>query len=420
MSSSSIHHFAVPASVPTMSGSPSTPIRSPSKPITDVTELLKKLDVTATIAKAKATQEKYRIRMVKELENNSSITISGIGDTAMTALCKAFHQRPLPRLEKLLLLYNRLTQKSMWDFARAVGTGNLSSLKVLNLTMNLGFGDPGAKALAKAIESGKLRSLEELIIMNDNIGEQGLIAISDALERGNVSSLRLLRIGNNVADSYLFHNQGAKALAAAVRSNSLPHLEDLLFRGVAGEEGIIHLLKALETSNVGAFQQLDLRVCDLGVRGTKALADMLKAPQFSTLTVLDIQNNVSMGDDGVIELSAALRSGNLKNLKVLYLDNVSMSSRGLLALASLLEEGHLPGLQELFAGASEYTETSAKALVKAYQENKSLVARIMVDWPSTSWGNQVEVLRERNIKLLTSSTDAESTKLGTQSEASSA
>ncbi|KAG6541872.1 hypothetical protein Mapa_016700 [Marchantia paleacea] len=372
-----------------------------AKPVNDVSEILKKLEAPSTMATAKS-HERNRIRLVKELESQTTIVISGIGDPGMTALSKAFQLRAFPRLEKLSILYNRLTQKSMWDLARAIGTGNLSNLQMLDIKMNHGFGDAGAKALAKAMESGKLKKLQHLFLMNDSIGEHGLLAIADALETGHVSLLKVLHIGNNNDDSLVFHNQGAKALAAAVRSNHLPNLEDLTLRGVAGEEGVIQLLKAMETSKLGAFKQLDLRVCEIGLRGAKALANMLRSPQFASLTLLDLQNNVSIGDEGVIALAAAFRSGNLKSLKILYLDNISMGEKGLLELASLLEAGHLPCLQELYAGASEYTETSAKALVRAYQENTSLVAHIMVDWPSTSWGNQVESFRERNVKLVES------------------
>ena len=52
------------------------------------------------------------------------------------------------------------------------------------------IGDAGLTALAKAVESGALASLEALDLSKNEIGEAGMTAFADAVGKGALASLK--------------------------------------------------------------------------------------------------------------------------------------------------------------------------------------------------------------------------------------
>ncbi|KAL3694418.1 hypothetical protein R1sor_008069 [Riccia sorocarpa] len=348
--------------------------------------------------------EKVETRLLEDLELEKSVVVTGSNSLQISttnsndinrnsqdddnhrisALGRVLQQRPFPRVKTLCLADCSLDQKSgaIAELAKAIGVGNLSSLDWLNLLDNSFIGDEGARALAQALESGKLGSLRRLDLVDNGIGDSGLAAIAGALGSGKLNSLRKLRIGGNYE---LFLTDGSKALAKVFQLGHLPRLTDLHLRGIGEEEGVVSVLRSLESSsNLRAFKKLELRHCHMGIQATKALGSALRTRAFCSLTRLDLKDNLLLKDEEFVALSSAFRSRNLDSLWYLDISGTSVGEKGLMELGSVLEAGHLPGLDQCFATGAVNTRLSALALIRAYERNTSVVANIDVDWPNTS------------------------------------
>ncbi|BBN05893.1 hypothetical protein MPTK1_3g16770 [Marchantia polymorpha subsp. ruderalis] len=338
--------------------------------------------------------EQLEVRLLEELELEKSVVVTGANgpggshrdddNNRISALGRVLQQRPFPRVNTLCLADCSLAEESgaMAELAKAIGAGNLSNLDWLNLLDNSFIGDLGAKALAEALKSGHLNVLRRLDLVDNGIGDAGLTALAGALGSGQLKALKKLRLGG---DYELFLTSGAKALAEVFASGHLPRLTDLHLRGFGEEEGVLAILKALESSSIRrAFKKLELRHCHLGLEAAKTLASALQSRPFGSLTRLDLKDNILLRDEELTALSAAFRSKNLNDLWYLDFSGTSVGEKGLIELASLLEAGHLPGLDQCYASGCVNTKLSALALVRAYDRNASLVANIDIDWPRTS------------------------------------
>ncbi|BBN11990.1 hypothetical protein MPTK1_5g16590 [Marchantia polymorpha subsp. ruderalis] len=249
-----------------------------------------------------SSRDEVEFRLVSLLEHLSSLAVTGpakpslskwslgIMDGGIGALGRALQQQPFPELRQLTVCNCRLIgEKGMAELARSIGTGNLNNLEVLKFQSNHFIGDTGAKVLADALQSGKLASLRRIDLLDNGIGDEGLSAIALALGSGNVPKLTSLRVGS---EAEAFHMKGGQALARMIQSENLPFLEDLRFRGCVVEEGVIAVIKALETRTVGALKKLDLRYCGIGLEGAILLARALSLPCFSSLRLLDLGDSV--------------------------------------------------------------------------------------------------------------------------------
>ncbi|OAE30076.1 hypothetical protein AXG93_1474s1220 [Marchantia polymorpha subsp. ruderalis] len=336
----------------------------------------------------------------EELERVTDLHLQGpeAAESEIEALGVALQQRPFPGIQHLRLCNGRVGVRALAELGRAIEVGNLGNLRLLDLS-GTRLDDDGAREVAGMLASGNLSSLTNLHLLRTDVGDMGLAAIAQALKSGGVSDLKSLSIGSGKQN--LVH-QGTDALGKSFRS--MPHLEDLQMQGIVNEQAAICVVDALTSGMVGRIKSLELSYCGIGYQGAMAIANGLESLNFASLECLDVSNNLGMwmGDEGVVALSRALKTIFLYNLRKLVLNNVAMGERGLLELASVLEADDLPGLQELHVQDSGNTETSARALVKAYQANPFLVAQIFVAWPDPSYKNNAEGFRRQNLKLVPS------------------
>ncbi|BBN10067.1 hypothetical protein MPTK1_5g00620 [Marchantia polymorpha subsp. ruderalis] len=346
-------------------------------------------------------------RILEKLDSVSELDLDFrlIEDNEMATLGRAFQQRPFPGLEILSLSQNRVEELAMPQIARAIETGNLSNLRKLNL-YKCRIDGAGAIMLAEALQSGNLSRLQNLELSYNNIGDMGLVAISNALASGYVPAIKTLSLGGDVeTQGEGFHVQGSQALARAFQSGNSPLLEDLQIWGIVEEEGVIAVIKGLESRMVGCFKSLYFSNCKIRLDGAKALARALQSPSFSYLSLLGIFESPMLGDEGVAALAEAFKSSNLNSLEHLYLNYVRMKDKGWSELTALLEAGHLPNLSGIYAieDFHHISRSSAEALAKAYHNNTSLVAKVIVcKWPNEGVEKEVENLRSINQNLRTS------------------
>ena len=73
-------------------------------------------------------------------------------------------------------------------------------VQILLLSEN-NIGDAGLTALAKAVESGALASLEKLALGSDKIGDKGMKALADACASGALASLTNINLHGNPGNS---------------------------------------------------------------------------------------------------------------------------------------------------------------------------------------------------------------------------
>ncbi|BFI31691.1 hypothetical protein MPTK2_3g24120 [Marchantia polymorpha subsp. ruderalis] len=353
-----------------------------------------------------AKEVEHQILENLELVTELDLGKSEPGADGVVALVKALQTRAFPRLEIMDLSFNPIGDKGVTELSKAIVKGNLSNLRVLEIR-NVHMGPAGGRALAKALESGGLSCLHTLRLDSNDIQDLGLVALAEALESGHVPSLRLLGVGQSDLLKLMgggedalegFHIAGAEALGKALQSGELAQLEALHLDGMDGQEGVMAVMSGLEAGRVGAFRSLHLSSYDVGVEGVRAIASVLTSQRFSSLASLSLPFGISLRDDSLLALSEAFKSESMNKLQTLEFSNVSMTEQGLLEMAALLEAGHLPSLQKLICTGARNTPASAQALVRAYMKNPFLVVKILVDWPTEQIRNNAEGLRKRNIR----------------------
>ena len=108
----------------------------------------------------------------------------------------------------------------MTNLSRAITTGGLAKLTILNLRSNQ-VSDPGMSSLAEALARGGLGSLQSLALFDNKIDDAGCNALAKACGRGSLASLERL-----ILDSNQIGGAGCTALAKACASGALAHLTE--------------------------------------------------------------------------------------------------------------------------------------------------------------------------------------------------
>ncbi|KAL3687041.1 hypothetical protein R1sor_013350 [Riccia sorocarpa] len=328
----------------------------------------------------------------------------GLIDDGVKALGKAIARRGYAKLKLLHLEQCRmLFESSFATLARAINATSLPNLEELSFEHISGVNNQGVFELAKAFKTGgHFSRLTALILIDNGMQDEGLITLArEGFGSGNLSSLKKLHIGSSQSDGKKanyeeFYLDGAREFALEVSSSGhLPQLEDLRFSGCVHWKGVASVIEALETRINGAVKRLDLSGSPLGIEGTRVLARALEAPQFSSLESL----NLDIAVEAMHIILEAFQLKNLYGLQRVTFSNVRLGEEELLSLAALLEGNHLPGLVEFSAYCSEITITSALALVRAYESNESVVARLNIGkWPMELQA-EYEKLRKSNLEL---------------------
>ena len=199
----------------------------------------------------------------------------------------------------------------------------------------------GAAVLARVLPAARLHSLH---LRSISIGDDGAAALAEALmesmyEQHDVPTLRELTLCGNWIET-----AGAVSLGEALHFCELERLD--LSGNRIGDEGAIAIADALSQPG-SALRELLLDDCDIGARGGIAIATSLTGSvkdtpplrtEFyagpSALSLLSLKRNI-VGDDGAVELAAALASQRC-SLRDLELRCCGILERGAVALAAAL------------------------------------------------------------------------------------
>ncbi|KAL2621806.1 hypothetical protein R1flu_002011 [Riccia fluitans] len=328
----------------------------------------------------------------------------GLVDDGVNALGRAIAARGYPKLRKLCFERCRIILESPFaTLARAITATNLPNLEEIIFQHVSFINNQGFFELARAFKKGgHFSRLRTLILIDNGMRDEGLIALAvEGFASGNLSTLKKLRVGSHNTGKAIceeFHLDAVGEFAKEVSSSGhLPQLEDLQFSGCVESKGVVCLVEALETRLDGAsLKCLDLSDSPLDSEGMRVLARAFEAPQFSSLLSLKLDVTVEQ----MPILLQAFQSRNLYALQRISLIGVCLGEKELLSLAALLEGKHLPGLLEFSAPCSENTAVSGVALVRAYENNDGLVARLNIGkWPMEELQAKYEKQRSSNVEL---------------------
>ena len=171
--------------------------------------------------------------------HNLRLAGNRLTDAALPPLVEAFEEGAMPRVDRLALDYNELSDAGLATL-RPLLAGRLSGLVELSFGSRLTA--DGARVLAALVAEGHLAQLETLELDgNRELGDAGTAAIAEAMATGRLTRLtRLWLNGTGMGDA------GAAALGAAL--GGAPALEKLVVGknafGAAAAEGLKAACKA--------------------------------------------------------------------------------------------------------------------------------------------------------------------------------
>jgi len=173
-----------------------------------------------------------------------------------------------------------------------------------------------------------LPALEELVLHEPAAGPEGMQQLAAGLGAGALPAVACLRI----IDTHVGDAGGASALAAALGKGALPRLKLLYLRNAAiGDAGLVALAPALRRRPALKFLDLDRNPFgDEGLAALVAPPPPAGAPPPTTgglakLKRLDL-GHTQITDAGCAALAAALNSGALPALEILYMYGIPASA----------------------------------------------------------------------------------------------
>jgi len=300
-----------------------------------------------------------------------------IGDAAAEALARALGQPGAPALKVLKLQRNRIG-----DSGAAALSFYIAGCEVVHLSSNA-IGDEGAQAIATALtrqaqaaaNNGPGLTLRALHLANNLIEPEGGVALGRSL-RGN-PVLEVLVLDYNPIGA-----EGARALAATVRSPGT-NIRDLrLTRTRAGDSGVAALGAALASEHC-RLVNLEIGLNGAGDEGAMGVAKGLEegARFLEALYLTGHPSNLRndgnpdhsgepLGDLGAVAIAQAIAERNRNKdperrskLRVLDLSRGEMGDAGAEAIGSMLRADaklEVLKLQENLVG-----DTGAMALARA-------------------------------------------------------
>lgn len=138
-------------------------------------------------------------------------------------------------------------------------------------------------------------------------------------------------------------------IGALQRGVGLQFLQEVkLLHCKLGNAYFSEFLEALECSGCAdRMTVLSCLACDIGIRGVRALADLLRRDKLPALKRLLLGLNYMITDVGVVALTEALEEAPRTLLVDLDLSYIWMEDVGMAALASLVHRGRMHQVQVL-------------------------------------------------------------------------
>jgi hypothetical protein len=319
------------------------------------------------------------VKMVEALQANTTLTqlsLNGnkLGDASGCALAMVLHANTT--LRQLDLGGNELGAESVKEMVKALKTnttfrtvtldGAVLSIAELTLLKNR-FDVESATMLAKIsaergiMLSGMRRDQTEASFSSKGLQPADAILIGSDLQfMALVTTLSLW--DNSIGD------EGAKAIAEALKVNEVVTTLDLRGGNNIGDEGVIAIAEALKVNAV--VTTLSLGSNNIGDEGAIAIAEALKAN--AVVTILSLGGN-SIGDEGAIAIAEALKV----NVVVTTLDLAwnKIGDDGAVAIAESLKV--MAAVTTLFLGGNKIGDEGAKVIAESLKVN-AVVTKLLL------------------------------------------
>eukprot|EP00964_Phaeocystis_antarctica_P024145 scaffold13520_cov57-Phaeocystis_antarctica.AAC.2 len=230
---------------------------------------------------AAALCRKVGLRSCKELREAKHIVWYNKGLTVADLVLLGTLGSVLPALEKLVLVERSgaaADPDGVQRLAEGLGAGALPAV-ILVAIINMHVGDAGASALAAALGRGALPRLKILWLNSTAIGDAGLVALAPALRRLPALEQLYLNLKENS-----FGDEGLTALVAPplaagappTTTGPLAKLKDLnLSRTQITDAGCASLAAALESGALPALEMLYLDGIPASAAATAAVHEAL-------------------------------------------------------------------------------------------------------------------------------------------------
>uniref|UniRef100_A0A0G4GM19 Uncharacterized protein n=1 Tax=Chromera velia CCMP2878 TaxID=1169474 RepID=A0A0G4GM19_9ALVE len=318
-----------------------------------------------------------RLESLETLRSDcSALRLGSRSEGGQNPVLLAFGSVKLPRLSKLDLADQELSEGDMGLLGETVRVGNWPSLRSLMLWGNR-MGREGMKAFMGGVcdsEEG-LPLLEQLHLQWDAAGE-GIEFLAQAMATQKLLRLAHLRFdGTVVADDF------SVWLGRSVRGGHLLSLQTLTMRHLRMREGDDNHYDNLPPESVETlFQALAesegglplLKVLSVGCNpcgGTRALWQAVRRQNLPSLEDLSVQA-CGLDDTDMQSLSEVVRQESLPPLRTLNLGSNVFGERGLSAFLAALRPNSLPKLGELHVPSTISSHTCTDLLRRAKQEGK--------------------------------------------------
>jgi len=221
-----------------------------------------------------------------------------------------------------------------------------SSLTKLDISANYRLGPKAGMALAAALKTGRLKELDALLLPYCHVGSKGLTALSQALECGYAPRLRILNLEGCQSGG------GIGSLAGPMTKAYFNHMEELtLSHNRTTVNDFAVFAQALIDGWCKRLRRLLLNDVDIEVEGARLLAMAFASRSLPQLEDLQLYWNIKTRDEGVMALMEGMKvEGAACGLRALNVSGIILDVVGCSALCSALRQGALPALEELRLG----------------------------------------------------------------------
>ena len=200
-------------------------------------------------------------------------------------------------------------------------------------------------------------SLESLEISNNNIKDNGLTKILSTIPN---TLVRLIASDCNLTCD------GAENIGKTLRTNiTLKHLE--ISKNPIGDNGISAISDSLHSKNNKTLIQLVVVSCEFHSKGAESVGEMMKANK--TLKFLNVSNNL-IGDDGISAIASGIISNTSTALIELNISGYEFHSKGTKSIADVLKANTT--LKSLNISRNNIGDDEISTLGHGIQDNTTL------------------------------------------------
>jgi len=212
-------------------------------------------------------------------------------------------------LKKLYLDQCKSGDDHVGIVADAIAAGQLPALSWLDFTSNPDFGSPGLIKLSKALATGSLPLLKQLMIKNNKIGDDGARELAQTMKLGVVPQLELLSM-----EACKLTDKGLTYICDAIATDCCLELNEMLFGDGITSAGVKVFAKVLKKGHIRKLHWLDFRgnksiENEGGIALLEAIAEAQEKKLVPALSCIVITDTALTKTDALVAAGRKVRKG---------------------------------------------------------------------------------------------------------------